>query len=378
MFQVQLLASLQWLSSFQVLACIPIEQPTTFEDVAELASVPSSQLIRVTRIAAMAGFLREPRSGHVVHSALSAQFVLEPFSLDALLFISDVANPTSMHMTRATRTYGETQKLEQTPYQLVFHTTPDSVVDTKIRRQHAAFDRLSAYNYVNDLPSMYDWQSLDAGTVVEVCARSVDTITALPQLSEKLEFIVQTNDSKMYDHMTLLSRSGQKYRSSSAPLNNTTLPTTQGYDNPLAPVKVQYRTDGGPQTVQGAAVYLYYVPPPSTTRKIEQVLAELDAELRAHYAVLQSRPNSTMLVVMHLLPDPGALSGQVEANLRTLDMLLHQLTNQRLLEKRDVLNVLGKIRDSTGRLVLIKTSVDRHWPVTVLEIKAEVYQTSSL
>ncbi|KAH0277603.1 hypothetical protein KCU91_g3061, partial [Aureobasidium melanogenum] len=377
MFQVQLLACLQWLSTFQVLACIPIEQPTAFEDVAELASVPKSQLIRVTRIAAMAGFLREPKPGHVVHSALSAQFVLEPFSLDALLFVSDVANPTSMQMTKATKTYGESHKLDQTSYQLAFHTTPESVVDTKLCRQHAAFDRLSAYNYIPDLSSMYDWQSLGAGTVVEVCARSVDTITALPQLSEKLEFIVQTNDSKMYDHMTLLSRSGQERRSSSAPLRSIPLPTTAGLENARARVKIQYHTDGGPQTVQGAAVYLYYVPPPSATRKVEQVLFELDAELRAHYSVLQRCTNATMVVVMHLLPDPGVLSGHVEANLRTLDILLHQLSNQRLLEEQDVLNVLSQIRDSTGRLVLIKKSVDRHRPVTVMEIKAEVRNTSS-
>lgn len=181
----------------------------------------------------------------------------------------------------------------------------------------------------------------------------------------------------MYDHMTLLSRSGQECRSSSAPLHSISLPTTQGRNNSTARVKVQYRTDGGPQTIQGAAIYLYYVPPPSTTRKVEQVLAELDAELRAHYSVLHSCPNATMVVVMHLLPNPGVLSGHVEAKLRTLDMLLHQLANQRLLEEQDVLNVLGQIRDTTGRLVLVKKSVDRHRPVTVLEIKAEVYQIPS-
>ncbi|KAH0120427.1 hypothetical protein KCU60_g884, partial [Aureobasidium melanogenum] len=378
MFQVQLLASLQWLSSFQVLACIPIEHPTTFEDVAELASVSESQLIRIARIAAMAGFLREPKPGHVVHSALSAQFVLEPFSLDALLFISDVVNPTSMQMTRATKTYGETQNPDRTPYQLVFHTTPDSVVDTKLRRQHAAFGRLSAYNYVTDLSSIYDWHSLGAGIVVEVCARSVDTIAALPRLSEELEFIVQTNDSRMYDHMTLLSRSDQESRSSATPLNTITLPTSAGRDNPTPRVKVQYRTDGGPQTVQGATVYLCYIPPPSVTRNVEQVLAELDAELRSHYSVLRGCSNATMVVVMHLLPDPGVLSGHVEANLRALDILLHQLTNQRLLKEQDVLNVLGQIRDSTGRLVLVEKSVDRHRPITVLHIKAEVFPTLSL
>lgn len=151
-----------------MLACIPLEQPTTFEDVAELASVPKSQLVRVTRIAAMVGFLREPEPGHVVHSALSARFVLEPFSLDALLFISDIASPTSMQMTRATKTYGETQKLDQTPYQLVFHTTPEFMEHPKLRRQHAAYNRLSAYNPVTNLPSMYDWHSIGPGTVVEV------------------------------------------------------------------------------------------------------------------------------------------------------------------------------------------------------------------
>ncbi|KAG9854989.1 hypothetical protein KCU98_g2057, partial [Aureobasidium melanogenum] len=378
MFQVQFLASLQWLCSFQVLACIPIEHPTTFEDVAELASVPKCQLIRVTRIAAMAGFLREPKPGHVVHSALSAQFVLEPFSLDALLFISDVVNPTSMQMTKATKTYGETQHTDRTPYQLVFHTTPDSIVDTKLRRQHAAFDRLSAYNYVTDLSSIYDWHSLGAGKVVEVCARSVDTITALPRLSGELEFIVQTNDSKMYDHMAFLSRSGQESRSSATSLHQISLQTTAGCENSTTRVKIQHRTEGGPQTVQGAAVYLYYIPPPSVTRKVEHVLAELDAELRAHYSVLQSCPNATMVVVIHMLPDPGVLSGHLEASLRTLDILLHQLTNQRLLEEQDVLNVLGQIRDSTGRLVLVKKSVDRHRPVAVLQIKAEVFPTLSL
>lgn len=182
----------------------------------------------------------------------------------------------------------------------------------------------------------------------------------------------------MYDHMTLLSRSDQKSRSSATPVNTIALPTSAGLDNPTARVKVQYRTDGEPQTVQGAAVYLYYIPPLCVARNVEQVLAELDAELRSHYSVLRGCPNATMVVVMHLLPEPGVLSGHMEANLRTLDILLHQLTNQRLLEEQDVLNVLGQIRDSTGRLVLVKKSIDRHRPVTVLQIKAEVFPTLSL
>ncbi|KAK6003396.1 hypothetical protein QM012_009167 [Aureobasidium pullulans] len=371
MFQVQLLASLQWLVSLQVLACIPLEDPTTFEDVAELASVSKSQLTRTARITAMVGFLCESEPGCVVHSALSARFVLEPFSLDAVLFISDIASPISTQMTRATTTYGDTQKLDQTPFELVFHTTPNSIEHTKLRRQHAAFNRLNAYNYAADLSSMYDWHSLGMGTVVEICARSVDTVTALPRLSDKLAIIIQTNDVEMYDHMVLLSR--QDCRAASTSIHTVALTGSVRRASSTTRVNIQYRSHGAPQTVHGAAVYLYYAPPPSATRQVDQVLAELEAELRSHYPVLRATPNVTLVIAMHLLPDPGVLSSHVEANLRTMDILLHQLANQRLLEERDILNLLGGIHDSSGRLVLAKKSVDRHRPVTVLEIKAEVF-----
>ena len=180
----------------------------------------------------------------------------------------------------------------------------------------------------------------------------------------------------MHDHMQVLSR--QDCRPPSRSLSTAASPTTTRRATTTTRVNVQYRTHGAPQTVQGAAVYLYYVPPPSTTRTVDQVLGELDAELRAHYPVLRAIPNATLVVVMHLLPDLGVLSGHVEANLRTLDILLHQLTNQRLLEEQDILNTLDRIRDSTGRLVLVKKSTDRHRPVTVLEIKAEMFPTPSL
>lgn len=181
----------------------------------------------------------------------------------------------------------------------------------------------------------------------------------------------------MHDHMQVLSR--QDCRPPSGSLSTAAVsPTTARRAISTTRVQVQYRTPGAPQIVQGAAVYLYHVPPPSTTRTIDQVLAELDAELRAHYPVLRATPSTTLLVVMHLLPDPGVLSGHVEANLRTLDILLHQLTNQRLLEEQDILDALDRIRDSTGRLVLVKKSIDRHRPVTVLEVKAESFLTTSL
>lgn len=204
----------------------------------------------------------------------------------------------------------------------------------------------------------------------------MDTIAALPRLSGDLKFIVQTSDIALHDHMTLVSR--QDCGASSTPLRDITCPTTARLATSTTRVQIQYRADGAPQTVQGAAVYLYYILPPSATRPVDQVLAELEAEIRSHYPVLRASPKATLVVVIHLLPEPGALSGSVEANLRAMDILLHQLTNQRLLEEQDILNALDHIRDSTGRLVLVKKSIERHRPVTVLEIKAEVLPTLSV
>lgn len=203
----------------------------------------------------------------------------------------------------------------------------------------------------------------------------MDSIAALPRLSQDLKFIVQTSDIAIHDHMMLVSRQDCGVPSTSH--RNIPCSTTTGRSTSTTRVQTQYRAENAPQTVQGASVYLYYIPPPSATRTIDQVLAELEAELRSHYPVLRASPKATLVVVIHLLPEPGVLSGSVESNLRTMDILLHQLTNQRLLEEQDILNALNHVCDRTGRLVLVKKSIDRYRPVTVLEIKAEVFPTLS-
>lgn len=54
--QNQLLACLQWLGDFQVLACIPLKGSVPAKDVADIVNVPELQLCRIVRMTATAGF----------------------------------------------------------------------------------------------------------------------------------------------------------------------------------------------------------------------------------------------------------------------------------------------------------------------------------
>ncbi|KAL9066490.1 MAG: hypothetical protein Q9161_007553 [Pseudevernia consocians] len=104
--QNQILACLKWLGEFQVLACIPLGGSIPAKEVADLAGVPETQLCRVVRMTAIAGFLHEPRPGHIAHTALSAPFVTNLSFLDTTMFLAEIAAPTALHMATATQRHG--------------------------------------------------------------------------------------------------------------------------------------------------------------------------------------------------------------------------------------------------------------------------------
>lgn len=103
--QNQLLACVQWLGEFQVLAYLPIEAEDglPIKDVAELADVPEAQLCRIVRLTTMSGFLREPRAGFVAHTALSASFVRQLAQLDAAMFLAETVAPCMLRMAAMSR-----------------------------------------------------------------------------------------------------------------------------------------------------------------------------------------------------------------------------------------------------------------------------------
>lgn len=171
---------MQWLGEFQVLACIPLRGSVPFEDVADLAGIPETQLCRIVRLTATAGFLHEPQPGHVAHSALSAPFVTRPSFLDAAMFLSETAAPAALHMAVATQRFGQPQRPNESAYNIAVNSSDTfaSAYDqrSKLQRQWSAFlhhgmDGVDAS--VTDILTRLDWLSLGSASVVEVSLLSL-------------------------------------------------------------------------------------------------------------------------------------------------------------------------------------------------------------
>ncbi|KAF7587025.1 hypothetical protein BBP40_007847 [Aspergillus hancockii] len=133
--QNQLLACLQWLGEFQVLACIPLHGSVPISDVAELAGVPEIQLCRIIQMTATAGFLQESQPGQVAHTALSARFVTKPSYLDAAMFLAETAAPAALQMAAATQRFGPSQQPNESAYNIAFHTS-DTFASSCEQRPH--------------------------------------------------------------------------------------------------------------------------------------------------------------------------------------------------------------------------------------------------
>lgn len=173
--QNQLLACLQWLGEFQVLACIPLSGSVPFNEVAELADVQEAQLCRIVRMMITAGFLHEPHQNHVAHSALSAPFVTKPSFLDAAMFISETAAPAALQMTVATQRFKHSQRSNESAYNVAFNTSATFASaceqQSRLQRQWPAYLRYGTGDVDADVAEILidlDWLSLGNTSVVEV------------------------------------------------------------------------------------------------------------------------------------------------------------------------------------------------------------------
>jgi hypothetical protein len=150
------LAGLQWLCEFQILACIPLDGLVAFVEVADISNVSVDQLQRVVRLMATAGFLCEPNDSHVAHTPLSASFVTEPALLDAALYLARAAVPAALNMSPAGQ-----------PPQACEPSQP------RVQRQFVAYMShgvLDEAHAVDGVIKCVDWNGLASATVVDVSA----------------------------------------------------------------------------------------------------------------------------------------------------------------------------------------------------------------
>nr|POE70867.1 monodictyphenone cluster transcriptional coactivator mdpa [Quercus suber] len=349
--QAQILACLHWLSNFQVLACIPLAQTVAFEDVADMVGVPTTHLSRVVRMMATAGFLREPQPGFVAHTTLSAQFVARPSFLDAAMFLCDTATPAALHMAEATRMHAQFPHQKVTAYQLALKSPTSTATEPerhrKLKRQLAAFqgllDRTHDDNVAEILCSI-DWSGLGDATVVHVGPPSRTAARALSRKRPNLHMIVQTTSP---------------------------LPSTPALE--CCNITVHSRVRGSPQMIDDAAVYIIYVPKPALCSPSNNLTAQILADMQAHFVVLRSNTRAKLVIVAQILPEPGEATGEVEAAARWYDLSSLQTGSDKVLGMVQLMNLLGNVRDSTGRFVVVNQLFSLQKSLVALQVEIHAF-----
>ncbi|KAL2192222.1 hypothetical protein P885DRAFT_82414 [Corynascus similis CBS 632.67] len=356
--QTQLLACLQWLGEFQVLACIPLNDSVSVQEVADLAGVPEPELMRVVRMTAISGFLEEPQPGWVRHTVLSALFVTKPGYLDAAMFLAGTVMPAALKMPTATYRFEDMQMPHQAAYNLACNSLSSFASDCdrlpKLQRQWAAYVQYGTGDMLDtatDMLTCLEPLAHSTAKVVETVARSTKRAAILASQYPSLRFIVQMSRAAF--------RSGNNRRSLGHCNGNGT-----GDSGAAAHVvPTQEREPGTHQPITDAAVYLVHlptlVPVPVAAAAAASLGTGLIKELRAHLEVLRADPAALLVLLPHfVLPD---LSGgaekedlqEEELQARVRDLSLLQLTNEKGMELSELLKLVASVGDSAGHLVIV-------------------------
>ncbi|KAL3470935.1 histidine phosphatase superfamily [Aspergillus californicus] len=319
----QLLACLQWLGEFQVLAYIPLNSSVPIKDLADLTGIPETHLLRVLRMTATAGFLQEPQTGHVAHSALSAPFVTRPCYLDAAMFLAGTAAPSALQMATATQRFGPSLRTNETAYNVAFNTSATFASSceqrSKLQRQLPAF-------------LQYGTGDID-GPVTDLLSRLDQLRRGNISVVEVQHFLPSPSSKANHDDLRQLP-------SNSRPTTTNITPSTN--------ITIQQRTPTTPQPIPDASIYILHLPSPSPTTTPTSLAARILAELRAHLDILSSNPNAALILTPRLLPDRATVNADVEATARLRDLSLFQLANERDLDLVEFTEMLNSVNDGTG------------------------------
>ncbi|ELR08153.1 hypothetical protein VC83_08898 [Pseudogymnoascus destructans] len=369
--QIEILACLRWLAEFQVFACIPFDESLPIKDLADLVGVPESQLVRVIRLTATCGFLREPIPGFVSHSPLSVQFISNQSLVDATMFIAELATPTALQMPQATQRFGASSSATERAYNLALNTVRPFHVAiqerSKLRRQWSAYlchaAGLHQEEEIIEVLSRLNWSNLGNACIVEVGAKSTSMASSLSKMFPSLRLVVQIDNTQSsllgQDYIWQNTVLGSSIRDSSSSGSNPS-PT-----NPF--ITVTYRAMGMPQSVTDAAVYIVHVPAASSGLTIK-------AELDDYLGVLRTSGGIMLILTTRLLPEPGTLPNpEIEAVARARDLSMLQVANESEMEMTELLSIIKTVGDNAGKLVVTNHLRSNNGVILALTIKYQAY-----
>lgn len=118
-------------------------------------------------------------------------------------------------------------------------------------------------------------------------------------------------------------------------------------------ITVQRRAPGAVQPITDATVYVLRLTSTTmTTTPAPCSPAQVVAELNAHVGALRTNPAATLILTVPLLPEPGAVSSEAEARTRLGNLCCLQLTGQYGMELSELLRLVGRAGDESGRLMV--------------------------
>ncbi|KAA8646589.1 hypothetical protein EYZ11_006296 [Aspergillus tanneri] len=348
--QIQMLASVQWLSSLQVLVCLPLAGSLALKDLAQLAGVPETQLSRVIRLTASGGFLQEPQPGQIRHTPLSTVFVSQRRFRDATMFLAECCTPSALRMASTMHPHvGSSAEVPcASAYSLAFSTSVPFLKacssTPKLQRQWSAFLQYTGdfEEKVTEVLSRLDWAHLGDCCIVESGAQSAETAKVLSELYPGLQIIVQTET-----------------RSS----DSAHPPASLEAYNPR--ITLQTRALGMPQPVLDAAAYILRLPPSSWESGRSLVLMEL----QSYCTILAANRRAMLILTARMLPQPGTVDREIETIARMRDMILFQLGAERDPEVSEVVDLVGSVGDAQGRLVIVDRLRARNNLAVALAVK---------
>ncbi|EED18902.1 O-methyltransferase family protein [Talaromyces stipitatus ATCC 10500] len=356
--QNQILSCLKWLGENQILACIPLAEIVPIKDIADLTGVSATQLNRIIRLTATAGFLAEPKAAHVAHTPLSASFFSNPSLLDTAMLLSEFVAPATLQIGQQAPQQGSELQQQQQPsiYDSIlssahsFHVAREC--RPKLNRQWSAYlhqvGGLYTATDVAAILTQLNWAKISNvpdACIFEVNVESLSSSVAqsLAEIYPNLHFNVQVLDR---DSNIAPERESENF-------------------NPR--LTVTNRRRGERQTANEAVVYILHLPLRSPNNVRNELMGHIDA-LRIHGSIL-------LILTARLLPEPGTLSDpHVEAVARSRDLVLLQLANESEMELGELLEVIGTVKDSMGKLVVTKKLSARNGLVVSLVVKYEASQ----
>jgi hypothetical protein len=202
-------------------------------------------------------------------------------------------------------------------------------------------------------------------------------VVALAKLFPALRFIVQTSESgpgTPTSRPSIPSSGGGRLFSPS--MTGSRTPGTKLADLPphlSSRITLQQRTPSAPQSVKNAAVYILRLPSPSPSLPSSSITSRAASELSAHLDVLRANPGSRLMLTALVLPAPGTVDPDTEAAARLRDLSLMQLANGRQVERAELVDVLKRVRDSSGGLVLTNEIRSPSSPLVAFEVRYQAY-----